>query len=195
MPYTAQHKARTRERIIESARRLFNRRGFERVTIDDVMAEASLTRGGFYNHFANKDELYAEAVRSFRTCNPFSKRMSKRGPLAPRELARRLVDLYLSDEILADVDQHCPLYALPSDIARAGVGPQDAYTELLRSMTHVYEQAFDDDDRDARRKAQLIVSLCVGGMVLARTTTDEKLKKSLRATARKEAHALLASRS
>ena len=57
MPYTAAHKARTRSRIVESARRLFNRHGFEQVTIDQIMAHAGLTRGGFYNHFGSKDNL------------------------------------------------------------------------------------------------------------------------------------------
>ena len=47
MPYPANHKARTRERIVEAARELFNGLGFDRVTIDMVMARAGLTRGGF----------------------------------------------------------------------------------------------------------------------------------------------------
>jgi AcrR family transcriptional regulator len=41
------------------------------VSIDDLVKHAGLTRGGFYNHFSGKDELYAEAVRSFVSCNPF----------------------------------------------------------------------------------------------------------------------------
>lgn len=62
MPYSPAHKARTRERIVESARHLFNRCGFAGVSIDEIMAEAGLTRGGFYNHFGAKEELYAEVV-------------------------------------------------------------------------------------------------------------------------------------
>lgn len=193
MPYTAEHKARTRARIVESARVLFNRRGFEQVSIDDVMQGAGLTRGGFYNHFASKDELYAEAVRSFTSCNPFVKQeaASPRRSREPRALARRLVELYLSDEVLDDVDQQCPLYALPSDVARAGLEPRAAYTSVIQSMTGVFRAAFSAGDRDAERKAQLIVSLCVGGMVLARTTDDASLRRSLRAVARKEALGLL----
>jgi len=44
---------------------LFNRHGFEDVSIDMIMKAASLTRGGFYNHFKTKEALYAEAVDSF----------------------------------------------------------------------------------------------------------------------------------
>ncbi|MEM7615189.1 MAG: TetR/AcrR family transcriptional regulator, partial [Pseudomonadota bacterium] len=65
MPYSPAHKAETRKRIVETARILFNREGFSNVSIDRIMEEVGLTRGGFYNHFRNKDELYAEAVASF----------------------------------------------------------------------------------------------------------------------------------
>jgi AcrR family transcriptional regulator len=72
MPYRPEHAAQTRARIVEAARRLFNRRGFEQVTIDQIMAAAGLTRGAFYHHFHSKNELYAAAVASFVTCNPFA---------------------------------------------------------------------------------------------------------------------------
>jgi len=72
MPYHPDHAVRTRARIVESARRLFNRHGFEQVTIGQIMAAAGLTRGAFYHHFRSKDELYASAVASFVACNPFA---------------------------------------------------------------------------------------------------------------------------
>jgi TetR/AcrR family transcriptional regulator, transcriptional repressor for nem operon len=194
MPYTAEHKTRTRAKIVASARILFNRHGFEQVSIDDVMKRAGLTRGGFYNHFASKDELYAEAVRSFTTCNPFDQGQasSTDAEPSPRELAVKLVDLYLSDATLADVDHQCPLIALPSDVARAGLKPRAAYTELVENLSEVFRSAFPSNDKDAARKALLIVSLCVGGMVIARTTDDPKLRNTLRTAARKEALSLLA---
>lgn len=192
MPYSPEHAARTRARIVESARRLFNRRGFEQVTLDQIMADAGLTRGAFYHHFRSKDELYAAAVASFVTCNPFAIRSADaaRHLDDPRRLARMLVELYLSDEVLENVDLHCPLYALPSDVARAGLEPQQAYTDLIRGMGHIYRTALKGV-RDAGRRAETMVALCVGGMVLARTTNDPHLRKSLRASARHQALALL----
>ena len=190
MPYASTHKAETRERIVEAARKLFNRHGFEQVSIDRIMADAGLTRGGFYNHFQSKDQLYAAAVASFITCNPFSDSMKDQPPANPAQLARMLIDLYLSEEVLADIDSHCPLYALPGDVARAGLSPQKAYTDLIRSMTHVIGMALDDVP-DGDERAQVIVSLCVGGMVLARTTDDAALRRSLRLAAHRQALALL----
>ncbi len=194
MPYPVEHKARTRARIIQKARALFNRHGFESVSIDDVMREAGLTRGGFYHHFRSKDELYAEAVKSFATCNPFAVKSAelKRRPSAKR-LACMLVELYLSDEVLNDVEQHCPLIALPSDVARAGLGPRAAYTQIVQGMLHVFRAAFAPSDRGAEQKARLVINLCVGGMVIARTTDDPELRKSLRAAARSQALAILQS--
>ena len=62
MPYPVEHRHLTKERILRSARRLFNRHGFDAVSIDDVMADAGLTRGSFYAYFASKGDLYAESV-------------------------------------------------------------------------------------------------------------------------------------
>lgn len=190
MPYTAEHKERTRARIVESARRLFNRHGFEQVSIETIMTDAGLTRGGFYNHFGSKDELYGAAVASFSNCNPFREQVVATPPSDARELARRLLNLYLSDQVLEDIDNHCPLYALPGDVARAGLSPQRAYTDLIRNLTRVYEHALGDFS-DGQQRAQAIVALCVGGMVLARTTDDEVLRETLRTAARQQALALL----
>jgi AcrR family transcriptional regulator len=193
MPYTADHKDKTRARIVESARVLFNRHGFDSVSIDEVMKNAGLTRGGFYNHFTSKESLYAAAVRSFNSCNPFAERLEKNPKhRSPQELAELLVDTYLSDETLADVDKHCPLIALPSDVARAGLQPRAAYTQLVEGMLEIFRTAFPKSDRQGNRKAQLIVNLCVGGMLIARTTDEPALRRQLRATARSEALRLLA---
>ena len=62
MSYPAEHRQLTKQKIVRSARRLFNRRGFDTVSIDDVMADAGLTRGSFYSYFESKGDLYAEAV-------------------------------------------------------------------------------------------------------------------------------------
>lgn len=190
MPYSSEHKTQTRERIVGAARRLFNRHGYEQVSIERVMAEAGLTRGGFYHHFGSKDELFAAAVASFTRCNPFRADLQEDPPPAPGRLARMLLEVYLSDRVLDDVEFHCPLYALPGDVARAGLSPQKAYTQLIRNLTQVYASALASVP-DGEQRAQAIVALCVGGMVLARTTDDAGLRRSLRNAARKQALALL----
>ena len=65
MPYAPEHRVETRSRILDSARRLFNRNGLAAISIDEIMAGAGLTRGGFYSYFDSKEELYAEAIMHF----------------------------------------------------------------------------------------------------------------------------------
>ena len=49
----------TRQRIIAQAAPLFNQRGYEGCSINDVMAATGLEKGGIYRHFESKEELAA----------------------------------------------------------------------------------------------------------------------------------------
>jgi TetR/AcrR family transcriptional regulator, transcriptional repressor for nem operon len=185
MPYTAAHKQKTRTRIVECARILFNRHGYDNVTIDMVMAEAKLTRGGFYNHFKSKEELFAAAVTSF-LMGRGAKWRADAGidPTKPtREAARQMVAGYLSKEHLGDLDGQCPMIALPSDCARGNAEVQAAYQLLLTSMVGLFENSLPGPRPGARRKAPTLAALSVGGMVLARTLPNSKLAESVRAAA------------
>src|SRR5215468_8238595 len=120
MPYSASHKLETRQRILESARRLFNAKGFLDVSIDEVMENAGLTHGGFYRHFSDKGELYAEAVRWF-LCEeaPTPWQHKPAGPAgAHKPRGKRVVNAYFSRAHFDDRESCCPLIALPSDVAR-----------------------------------------------------------------------------
>jgi len=122
MPYTEEHKERTRAKIVESARILFNRHGFQGVTIDMVMKNVGLTRGGFYKHFDSKDALYAQAVSSFLNGRGAQMRAEAGVDLTKVGLqtARNMIDGYLATKHLEDLDGQCPMIALPSDVAREG---------------------------------------------------------------------------
>jgi AcrR family transcriptional regulator len=181
MPYAPEHKEQTRARIVECARRMFNRHGFEAVSIDQIMASAGLTRGGFYHHFANKEELYSEAITSYVCCDPAVELMFA-GPA--RQVVLQMVNAYLSRQHLEDIDRHCPMIALPSDVARAGPAVRRTYEVLLGGMLGVFERGVDPADGDARQAALAIAALCVGGMVLARTVEASALATEIRKAAR-----------
>jgi len=65
MPYPASHRVEVKRRIIDSARKLFNRHGFESVSLNQVMAGVGLTHGGFYTYFHSKSDLYSEVLGCF----------------------------------------------------------------------------------------------------------------------------------
>ena len=189
MPYSADHKQKTRARIVESARVLFNRHGFESVTIDQIMDTANLTRGGFYNHFASKEQLYGEAVASFLMGRGAVWRAEAGvDPANPtREMAMRMVASYLSQEHLGDLDGQCPMIALPSDIARANDGVRHAFQELLEAMVGIFESSLGGRKAGVRQQALTLAALCVGGMTLARAVPDSRLVRDIRRAALSEA--------
>jgi TetR/AcrR family transcriptional regulator, transcriptional repressor for nem operon len=179
MPYAPDHKEQTRARIVECARRMFNRRGFEAVSIDQIMTSAGLTRGGFYHHFANKEALYSEAIAGYVGCT-----QSAHFGAPARQIVLQMVNAYLSRAHLEDIDRHCPMIALPSDVARAGPVVRRTYEMLLGGMVDVFERGVDPTDGDPRQAALAIAALCVGGMVLARTIEDDALAAEIREAAR-----------
>jgi AcrR family transcriptional regulator len=185
MPYSIEHKEQTRSKIVESARILFNRHGFQGVTIDMVMTKAGLTRGGFYNHFKNKEALFSAAVSGFLTGRGATWRSDagvEPEALSP-EMAERMIDGYLSSEHLNDLDGQCPMIALPSDAARATPEVQQSYQELLDAMVWLFEKSLEDCPGGKRREALSMAALCVGGMVLARTLPNSKLADEVRRAA------------
>lgn len=195
MPYSTEHKQRTRARIVECARVLFNRKGFTEVSIDEIMAKAELTRGGFYNHFRTKEELFVEAVAAYQDFNPVDRwpeldfDMDRCGAA----FARQMVDVYLSREHLDDIEGHCPMIALPSDVARASPGVKHAYRELLERMAAMLAQSADASagTQAARQRGLALAALCVGGMVLARTIEDDAFREEIRVATRATAHELI----
>ena len=184
MPYTAEHKARTRARIVAAARRLFNHRGFAEVSIDEIMAAAGLTRGGFYNHFARKEDLYAEAVTHILSCKPGSAGR----PHTAIDPAG-IVTEYLSDHRQSDLDNACPLAAYPSDAARSSKAVKRAYCQVLCGLIGRLQNGLPGG-HDARSRAMAMATLCVGGMMLARAVDDAELGAEIRRTAVAQALAI-----
>ncbi|GAA0472497.1 TetR/AcrR family transcriptional regulator [Parasphingorhabdus litoris] len=182
MPYSAEHKQQTRARIIEAARILFNRYGFQDVTIDMVMENAGLTRGGFYNHFKTKEQLHHAAVSSFLHGRGAEWRKDAGvDPSSPGEdMVRQMISGYLSSDHLGDIDGQCPMIALPSDIARSNPQVQTSYQQLLEAMVGLFENGIGKEANDARQQALSLAALCVGGMVIAKSLPDSELAEEVR---------------
>lgn len=179
MGYSAEHKARTRERVVESAARLFRRYGYNGVGIDDIMAAANLTRGGFYAHFRSKEELFAATLA---TDLVLAKQLRGSGEPdgggAPGAM-RALIDFYLDGGNRKRIPDLCPLVSLSADVGRAGEAASAAYTAALRGMIDGLARSIDAAPADAQARALTTVALCVGGVVLAQAVDDQQFAGAL----------------
>jgi AcrR family transcriptional regulator len=180
MPYPPHHREQTRLRIVRSARKLFNRLGFDGVSIDDIMADAGLTRGGFYSYFPAKAELYAEAVALALAEPPSDRWRGVSVDFGAADASRQVVRGYLSREHFLDIDGSCPLVALPSDVFRGNATVKRAYQAVLNAMVELFEEGLARAGARDRARALAIAAMCVGGLVLARSVEDGGLADELR---------------
>lgn len=179
MPYPAGHRDNVRKKIIQTARRLFNRHGFESVSVNQIMAAAGLTRGGFYSYFNSKSDLYVEALSCFFT-DP-SWRNTWDGieiDLDAALVGPQVVRAYLSRQHFENIDDSCPMVALPSDVARGGRKQKQAFGKVFQAMVGFL--GHDVRSKDRATTAQAIAALSIGGMVIARAMDDRKLADALR---------------
>ena len=172
----AQHREQVRQKIIQSALQLFNKHGFTAASIDDIMAGAGMTRGGFYSYFQSKSDLYAEAISCFVT----EKQEVIASSAKASDRAVTLLRDYLSRRHFEDFEGSCPLIGLPNDVSRNDQSVREAQEAALRMMVETFEQGMTPNAHASRQVALALTSLCLGGMVLARAIEDQTLADELR---------------
>jgi len=181
MPYPAGHRSEVKKSIVESARRLFNRHGFDNVSIQQIMGGAGLTHGGFYSYFGSKSDLYSEVLGCFFTDPDWKNRWEGvEVNLASANAGPQIVRAYLSRQHFENVENSCPMTALPSDVARSGKSAKVAFETIFNAMVNVLERGAVRNGRPRRATAQATAALCVGGMVVARAISDRALADDLR---------------
>ena len=165
---------------MQSARRLFNRHGFDGVSLKQIMAGAGLTHGGFYSYFECKSDLYVEVLGCFFT-DPEWKSCWEgvEVDLAAGDVGPQVVNAYLSRQHFEDVANSCPMTALPTDVARGSVSTKRAFETVFRAMVSVLERSTVKNGGPRREQAQAIAALCVGGMVVARALADRELRRRI----------------
>jgi TetR/AcrR family transcriptional regulator, transcriptional repressor for nem operon len=151
--------------ILEAAGRLFRERGFESVTVTDVMKSAGLTHGGFYGYFKSKDDLIAQALAG----------VLGSAETPPADLAA-VAERYLSPEHRDNFASGCPIAALASETVRQAHGARAEMTAgLERQIEHLSRIAPGADEAHKRRAAIGHCAAMVGALILARMSDNSEL--------------------
>ncbi|RDK07737.1 TetR/AcrR family transcriptional regulator [Cupriavidus lacunae] len=174
---------KNREAIEQASSRLFRERGLNGVSVAELMADAGLTHGGFYGHFASKDALAAQACkRAFEESNTRWERRLARAEGDRKAMLANLVEPYLTAAHRANPGVGCAASALAVDVARepAGKPVRQAYVEGLRTMVDGMAQTVDADDPQERHDEALVrMALLVGALTLARATDGDALSDDM----------------
>jgi TetR/AcrR family transcriptional repressor of nem operon len=175
--------AATRKAIVTHAARLFRGRGIDAVSVADVMSAEGLTVGGFYRHFADKDQLVAEAIACAST--ETRERLAESLESArPADLLRVLLERYLSLEHCEQPEAGCPVAALCTQVLHEGPLVRAAFTGALRQILTLAAVAMPGAGKRARARRLQATAAMVGAVMLARATDDASLADEFLASVR-----------
>jgi TetR/AcrR family transcriptional repressor of nem operon len=172
MKVSREQVAAHRSRILAAAGRLFRLRGFDDVTVADVMKDAGLTHGAFYGHFVSKEALIAEAVGQALAPAP--------GVVEARKSVAAYADGYLNARHRDDRGSSCPFSCLGTEAARGSADLRRGMTlSVRRQIDRFSAEAKGKTAQERRRAAIGAWSAMVGAMVLARIVDDDKLSREI----------------
>jgi TetR/AcrR family transcriptional repressor of nem operon len=161
---TKAQKRENHERIVAVASHLFRERGFDGVGVAELMERASLTHGGFYNHFASKDELVSEA-----TGQAFAQTTERYGGCA----SSAVIELYVSREHRDARAEGCPAAALGCEAARQPDATRSVFGAGIENLVALLQADLEQGDApDARARAIAVLAEAVGAVVLSRACPD-----------------------
>lgn len=163
MRITKQKRQENHDRIIAIASEMFRERGFEGVGVADLMQAAGLTHGGFYNHFASKEALIAEA-----TAKGFAETSERYAEYSIGDV----IDAYVSRQHRDARGKGCPAAALSGEAARLPEETRAVFGEGIAGLLVALEGGLAGRT-DARARAISVLAQAVGAVVLSRACPDD----------------------
>lgn len=174
MKISREQVAENRRRILEAAGRLFRAKGFEAVTVADVMKAASLTHGAFYGHFNSKDDLIVQTLAHIVSAG------------IPEDLdLTRYAETYLSESHRDDIAGGCPTAGLAGQTIHQSPEARAAMTAGLREHIERLSRSAPGATAENKRRAAIgSWAAMVGAVILARMSDDPNLSDELLAQTR-----------
>ncbi len=168
MRVTREQMAEHRRKILAAAGDLFRAKGFEAVTVAEVMQAAGLTHGGFYGHFKSKDALIAETIAHALEVDKSLDSLT--------EFTRT----YLSPKHRDDLAGGCSTAGLGAETIRQAPAARTAMTAGLRATIERLSRQTAGETKAARRRAAIGQwSAMVGAVILARLSNDLELSDEM----------------
>ncbi|PZQ16511.1 MAG: TetR family transcriptional regulator [Rhodanobacter denitrificans] len=178
MRVSREQAARNRERIIEQAAVLFREHGIDGIGVADLMQSAGLTHGGFYGHFASKDDLAARACE--HAFAQSQARWSKLLAEAGDDAWPTLIAAYVSARHRDHPGRGCTLAALGGEAHRHAPPVRQAFERGVRTLADLLAHVLPGRSAQARRRRALAtLAGMVGAIVLARAVEDRALSDEI----------------
>ena len=173
---SAADKAKTHQQILKHAAREFRLRGSS-VGIADVMKDLGLTHGGFYRHFASKDDLFVDAVSlSFQEIGERLERAAEEAPEG--KAAQAIISTYLSAEHLKHPETWCALASLAPEIARMPAATRKRLdSAMMLYMERIAKFMKGRNAQEKRANFLLLFSGMAGAIAMIRSLGEPEMKE------------------
>lgn len=184
MRYDAEHKQKTRERVLVEAAKAIRAEGPHKIGVAAVMAKAGLTHGGFYAHFESKDDFIAAAIgQMFAEGRArLDKALDGR---SPEQGLAAYIEFYLSVAHRDTRSAGCPLPFLSADAPRLPGPSRERFAQGVAGLTARLASTFESLGRDhAEETAASMLSELVGAVALARAEPDPTRSAAILARSR-----------
>ena len=178
MGHSQAAKAESRERVLRIAARRIREEGLTRPGVAELMNEAGLTHGGFYKHFASRDDLMNQAA-ALALADGESK-MADAARRNREEPRTGLIDSYLSARHRDTPGTGCAVVTLGASAGRGEAEMKEAYEKQVRGYLElISETAGGDDSDEVQADAMLTLSAMVGALLMSRAVADPELSDQL----------------
>lgn len=174
----------TKRKLLEAAVRLMSCQGFSATTVDEICAEAGLTKGSFFHYFASKDEIgegalehYSEQQREMFARAPFSQLAD------PLERLHGMLDFIGQNMGASDKVRGCLMGNLAQELAHTHPRIRACCEDKFKCIAGMVQAMLREAMAKHRPKAgfdpesvaTLFVSLMQGSLLLAKTRQDKSV--------------------
>jgi TetR/AcrR family transcriptional repressor of nem operon len=185
MRYDSEHKAQTRERVLQEASAAIRSQGPDRIGVAAIMARAGLTHGGFYAHFKSKDDLIAEAV-AYMFESRYTAFFSHLDTPDPRVALLLFVESYLSMRHRNAIDRGCPIPVLAGDVPRMSLAARAKFEAAVDRLTQGIATLLERlGVENPPARATSLLSEMIGALALSRLHSDATKAEHLLDNSRK----------
>lgn len=173
----ARRSAATQERLIAAAQRLMLRQGYAATTVDQICAEAGMTKGSFFHHYASKDALCRAAIDAWGAMGTRLYSEAWREPGDPLDQLNRMLDIMVSFTTTRDEPCLCMVGMMSQELALTNpelrgvcAGHLATWTQSVARLLGAAKQLHRPVvDFDPERVGWLLNSIWQGSMLIAKT--------------------------